>query len=209
MIKIPLYSKIFFLSVCLLSLTACSLPVGVTIKPETEPQNIEDVYFGRLETIPIPQVMKLHERESVVSTLLDESVMGLEVYGGSLEILSLDKAMRYNMPKNGWKLISSATGKKIIQVYEKEDRLAVITMYNQMFNTAMEIWLTVREGTILTPKSTITEETEELIIEEFESFEESEIVEEIEMSEEGEELENTEVPMNKELIQNTLESTPL
>ena len=105
-----------------------------------EQSDINAVYFGHFNDIPIPQDMIKNNNRTEVSFFNDQ-LSGVEFYEGPVEIISLSLAMEHNMRKTGWTLLSQASDEKFIQLYKKENRHAVIYFYEQTLTTAMEIWL--------------------------------------------------------------------
>ena len=98
--------------------------------PFSSTSDVNDVYYSKFPDIPIPSDMK--------------SDIG--------ETASLASAMTHNMMPQGWILRGQVTGKRTMQLYEKDGRFAAIYLYDGMMNTTMEIWVLYNlDGAPLTP----------------------------------------------------------
>lgn len=103
--------------------------------------DVNEVYYDQFPDIPIPRDLSVDRKRSLVSVTHDGSKAGLVTTEGRLEMLSLTSAMIHNMSGQGWALRSSTTGPRMIQVYEKDNRFAVLYYYEQTMSAAMEIWV--------------------------------------------------------------------
>lgn len=130
-----------FCLVCLSAavLTACS---NLNIpNPFSSSSDVNDVYISQFPDIPIPADMKSVPKNTLVTPTQDGAKIGLETFSGRVESASLANAMIHNMSRQGWSLRGSTTGKRTMQLHEKDQRYAVIYLYDQTMNTAMEIWV--------------------------------------------------------------------
>ena len=114
--------------------------------------DVNDVYYSKFPDIPIPSDMKSDIGETLVSSTPNGVKVGLETFSGRVESASLASAMTHNMMPQGWILRGQVTGKRTMQLYEKDGRFAAIYLYDGMMNTTMEIWVLYNlDGAPLTP----------------------------------------------------------
>lgn len=125
----------------LFSLAGCS-GMGLDIpNPFSSTSDVNDVYFSQFPDVPIPADMKSSPKNTLVTPTQDGVKMGLETFEGRVEASSLANAMIHNMSRQGWSLRGSITGKRTMQLHEKDQRYAIIYLYDQTLSTAMEIWV--------------------------------------------------------------------
>lgn len=130
-----------FSAVCLavLLLAGCS---SLNIpNPFASTSDVNDVYMSQFPDIPIPADMKSVPKNTLVTATQDGTKVGLETFEGRVEAASLANAMIHNLARQGWSLRGSVTGKRTMQVHEKDNRYAVIYLYDQTMTTSMEIWV--------------------------------------------------------------------
>ena len=134
-------SSFSFCAVCLavLVMSGCS---GFNISnPFATTSDVNDVYMSQFPDIPIPADMKSVPKNSLVTATQDGTKVGLESFEGRVEAASLANAMIHNLSRHGWSLRGSVTGKRTMQVHEKDNRYAVLYLYDQTMTTAMEVWV--------------------------------------------------------------------
>ncbi|MCH5276650.1 MAG: hypothetical protein J1E80_02325 [Desulfovibrionaceae bacterium] len=134
-------SGISFSAFCLavLFMTGCS---GLNIpNPFATTSDVNDVYMSQFPDIPIPADMKSVPKNSLVTATQDGTRVGLESFEGRVEAASLSNAMIHNLSRQGWSLRGSVTGKRTMQVHEKDTRYVVLYLYEQTMTTAMEVWV--------------------------------------------------------------------
>ncbi len=138
--------KLIILAICLVfsshnalafELPKISNPFNPPIAPKDEGKPTDIVYNG-FKDIPIPEPMLLDSRNSSVSTLKGITT-GIEIYTGRLEIASLNDTMRENMRNHQWILVAFLDNSKYIQVYQKGNLLAIISLSKQTINTGLEV----------------------------------------------------------------------
>lgn len=128
-----------------LGVSGCSdMNVNIPNPFDTTPSNPNDFYFEQFTDIPIPRDLSVDLARTFVSVTADGTKIGLVTTKGRVEQLSLGTAMINNMVNQGWSLRSTVNGPKILQVFEKEGRFAVLYFYEQTLSTAMEIWVSTR-----------------------------------------------------------------
>lgn len=122
-----------------LTLTGCA---GLEFSnPFSSTSDVNDVYYSKFPDIPIPSDMKTDLKETLVSTTPNAVKVGLETFSGRVESSSLASAMTHNMTPQGWVLRGQITGKRTMQLFEKDSRFAVIYLDDGMVNTTMEVWV--------------------------------------------------------------------
>lgn len=117
--------------------------------------DVNEVYYDQFTDIPIPRDLTVDRSRSLVSVTQDGAKVGLVTSQGRVEMLSLTSAMIHNMSGQGWALRSSTTGPRMMQVYEKDNRFAVLYYYEQAMSMAMEIWVGTRlpDGVLPVPST--------------------------------------------------------
>lgn len=106
--------------------------------------NANEVFFDQFEDIPIPRDMDVDRKRSFVSVTPEGIKIGLLTTEGRVDMVSLAGAMAHNMAQQGWAIRSRATGPKMVEVFEKNNRVVVLYFYEQTASTAMEIWSAIR-----------------------------------------------------------------
>jgi hypothetical protein len=127
---------------CSFLLTGCVAPD--IPNPFASTSDVSDVYLSQFPDIPIPADMKSNSKNTLVSTTPDGIKIGLETFTGRVQAPSLANAMIHNMSRQGWSLRGSVTGNRTMQLHEKEERFAVIYLYESALNTTMEVWIVNR-----------------------------------------------------------------
>ena len=122
-----------------LLLTGCS-QIGVP-NPFATVSDVKEVYYREFTDIPVPAEMKGVPSGTMVTPTQDGVKVGLETLEGRVEPASLANAMIHNMARQGWSLRGSVTGKRTLQLHEKDSRFAVIAIQSGTINTSMEIWV--------------------------------------------------------------------
>ncbi len=107
---------------------------------QKEANTADAVYYGHFSDIPIPVDMEKDMKNTKV-VFYNDNVSGIEIYEGRVEINSLSAAMEHNLLKNNWTLIAKEYDEKIMQIYQKDNRFAIITFYNQTLTTGMDVWV--------------------------------------------------------------------
>ncbi len=132
-----LLTSSLFMSGCSEYLSNINIPNPFEQK---QAQSIDAVYYGHFSDIPIPVDMEKDVNTSKVA-FYNQQVFGIEKYEGRVEIVSLSTAMEHNLLKNKWSLVAKEHDDKIMQVFQKENRFAIITYYNQTLTTGMDVWV--------------------------------------------------------------------
>lgn len=154
---------ILFITIALLS--ACS-QLGIQFdhsktkqssgvsKPFKNTQSGPISHYYDFEDILIPKEMKLNAKKSIVFETPTLKA-GAMVFTGKVEPVSLFNFFMNNMPQDNWKLRSYFKYGRYIMVFEKEEKVCIIRIKEDSFNTELTIWITPR---ITTSKQTIQEE---------------------------------------------------
>ena len=138
-----LFARLLVLSVLTASLAGCA-DMGISNPFASSTTNANEVYFDQFEDIPIPRDMDVDRKRSFVSVTPEGTKMGLLTAEGRVDMVSLSGAMAHNMSQQGWAIRSRVSGPKMLEVFEKNNRMAVIYFYEQTTSTAMEIWTAIR-----------------------------------------------------------------
>lgn len=115
------------------------------LKPQSLP-----VYYD-FEDISIPPELTLDKERSFIyetSTLKT----GILVFKGRIDVSSLVAFFQENMKKNNWVFINSFKYKGYILNFQKEDKSCLITLYDKLFNTIVEVRVGPLHGTVEEPK---------------------------------------------------------
>ena len=124
--------------------------------PFSSTSDVNDVYYSKFPDIPIPSDMKSDIGETLVSSTPNAVKVGLETFSGRVESSSLASATTNNMTPQGWVLRGQVTGKRTMQLFEKDGRFAAIYLYDGMMNTTMEVWVLYQlEGSSSAPAFSI------------------------------------------------------
>lgn len=135
--------KLFLALMLGLLLSGCA-DMNISNPFSSTPSNPGDFYFEQFPDIPIPRDMDVDRSRTLVSVSADGTKMGLLTAEGRVEILSLATAMIHNMVNQGWTLRAVVNGPKSVQLYEKDNRYAILYFYDQTTKAAMEIWVATR-----------------------------------------------------------------
>lgn len=123
-----------------LSLTGCA-----DINPFASPANPEAAVYSQFSDIPVPKDMSTNASRTFVNYGQDGTKVGLETFEGRIPSLTLTRVMINNMLRDGWSIRATSAGSsRYMQLYERENRYAVIYYYDQTASYAMEIWVATR-----------------------------------------------------------------
>lgn len=136
------FSRFCISALCFLMLAGCAA-TGIP-NPFSSTADVSDVYLSQFPDIPIPVDMKSNSKGTLVSTTQDGIRIGLETFSGRVQASSLANAMIHNMSRQGWSLRGSVSGNRTMQLHEKEQRFAVIYLYESPLTTTMELWIVNR-----------------------------------------------------------------
>ncbi len=105
------------------------------------------------EDILIPTEMTLQKKDSFVYTA-SRTKVGLLSFKGRVEPDSLAAFFQNNMPKDGWRPISTLKFRQTMLVFLKDDRACVITIREKLFYSYLEVWVGPIEQAISPVKGT-------------------------------------------------------
>lgn len=145
-----------------LLLSGCSdMSMPAISNPFASSTEVSQVFYDEFPDVPIPSDMSVDRVRSLVSVTPEGVKIGLVTTDGRYEMTSLTTAMIHNMNGQGWTLRSVVTGPRVMQVYEKENRVAAIYFYQQTTTVAMELWVALRlpDGMLPLGGSTMTPAT--------------------------------------------------
>lgn len=112
--------------------------------PFASSTDVSQVYYDEFPDVPIPADMSADRKRSWVSVTPEGVKMGLLTTEGRYDLPSLATATIHNMNGQGWSLRAMSNGPRIMQVYEKDNRIAVVYFYSQTTSVAMELWISLR-----------------------------------------------------------------
>lgn len=123
-----------------LFLTGCA-----DINPFAAPANPEAAVYSQFSDIPVPKDMSTNAGRTFVNYGQDGTKVGLETLEGRIPSLTLTRVMINNMLRDGWSIRATASGSsRYMQLFERDNRYAVIYYYDQTTSYAMEIWVATR-----------------------------------------------------------------
>lgn len=123
-----------------LFLTGCA-----DMNPFSAPANPEAAVYSQFSDIPVPKDMSTNVGRTFVNYGQDGTKVGLETLEGRIPSLTLTRVMINNMLRDGWSIRATASGSsRYMQLFERENRYAVIYYYDQTTSYAMEIWVATR-----------------------------------------------------------------
>ncbi len=128
---------IVFLSLFLFSIfSACATTKkeGASSPPEERPRASSYDFSDIL----IPSEMKLNQKDSFVYTSAHFKV-GILSFSGNVEPDSLASFFETNMPKDGWRLISTLKYRETMLLFLKDERACVITIKEKTFSTSLKV----------------------------------------------------------------------
>lgn len=88
--------------------------------------------------ILIPSEMKLNKKDSFVYTSAQFKA-GILSFSGNVETDSLASFFQNNMPKDGWRQISTLKYRETMLVFLKDERACVITIKEKLFSTNLKV----------------------------------------------------------------------
>ena len=115
------------------------------LKPQPLP-----VYYDFAD-ISIPPELTLDKKESFVYETSTFKA-GILVFKGRIDVSSLVVFFQENMKKNNWAFVNSFKYKGYIMNFQKEDRSCLITLYDGIVNTIVEVRVGPLHGTVEKPK---------------------------------------------------------
>lgn len=92
------------------------------------------------DDVRIPSEMKMDKKNSFIYSTSRVKV-GLLAFTGRVEPDSLAAFFQNNMPRDGWRPISTLKFRQAMLVFLKEDRACVITIRENMINTSLDVWV--------------------------------------------------------------------
>ncbi|MEG2171638.1 MAG: hypothetical protein RRY29_00100 [Desulfovibrionaceae bacterium] len=137
---VPRRVAFLFVLALTLGLTGCA-----DMNPFASSPNPEAAVYSQFSDIPVPKDMSTNASRTFVNYGQDGTKVGLETLEGRIPSLTLTRVMINNMLRDGWAIRTTASGSsRYMQLYERENRYAVIYYYDQTASYAMEIWVGIR-----------------------------------------------------------------
>lgn len=112
-----------------------------TAKKEGAPPVVEEkprASSYEFNDILIPSEMKLKQKDSFVYTAANFKV-GILSFSGNVEPDSLTSFFQNNMPKDGWRQISTLKYRETMLLFLKDERACVITIKEKLFSTSLKV----------------------------------------------------------------------
>ena len=132
------------------------LPGGLIAQKE-EPSSAQDkkqrASYYDFEDVLIPSELTIDKKNSFVYGT-SRSQVGILIFEGRVEPVSLANFFLNNMSNDGWKLISSFKYREYLLNFLKEDRACVITITEKSFSTTVEVRVGPIEQDSLATKGT-------------------------------------------------------
>lgn len=129
---------------CLLAVCLCGCADMNIQNPFATSTDVSQVYYDEFPDVPIPSDMTVDRSRSWVSVTPEGAKIGLVTTEGRFDLASLATGTIHSMNGQGWGLRAVSNGPRIVQVYEKDNRVAVVYFYNQTTSVAMELWVSLR-----------------------------------------------------------------
>ena len=132
------FTFVFFLLFLFSILSACATAKKEGTSPSME-QSPRASYYD-FDDIRIPSEMKVDKKDSFVYTSGNLKV-GVLAFSGGVEPDSLTAFFQNNLPRDGWRLVSTLKYRGTMLVFLKEDRVCIITIKEKMFSTVLDVWV--------------------------------------------------------------------
>ncbi|MBQ4132196.1 MAG: hypothetical protein IJD04_00475 [Desulfovibrionaceae bacterium] len=105
--------------------------------------DVTDTYTTEFSDIPIPKDMSIEKGYTELSTTGSVRA-GHMRFSGSVEWLSLINACIYNLHTQGWSPLAVYKHKNGLLVFEKAERICVMTFSESITSTTMYVWVCPR-----------------------------------------------------------------
>lgn len=134
---------VILLALAAVALSGCAVQ---DLNPfSTRSLNPGEVVYSQFSDVPVPREMTTDQKRSFISYSQDGSKNGLETLEGGFDLISLTRGMINNMMRDGWSLRATSSGaNRHMQLYERDNRYALLYFYEQTASTAMEVWVSNR-----------------------------------------------------------------
>ncbi len=96
------------------------------------------VTFSEFEDVPIPSEISSNKRKTQLYSA-GKGKVGLLTLEGRVEPDSLAFFFQINLPRSGWKLMTSLKDRDYVLVFVKDDRMCLITISEEWFTTICEV----------------------------------------------------------------------
>lgn len=131
--------KKYLLILPLLFMTAC-LPTSNS-NPNDYQSAVASVYTSQFPDIPVPMEMKAKATKSMTTFNADGQKVGIEIFSGNVDHISLGKAMSLNVNAQGWVLRGLTQGERTLQIYTKDTRYLIVMINKSVIGSEMELWV--------------------------------------------------------------------
>ena len=126
------FLSFFLLAIC--SACATTKKESASSPPEERPRASSYDFSDIL----IPSEMKLDQKDSFIYSTTQFKV-GILSFSGNVEPDSLASFFQNNMPKDGWRQISTLKYKETMLLFLKDERACVITIKEKTFSTTLKV----------------------------------------------------------------------
>ena len=122
----------------LLMVASCSMFDKGPAKPETAQKQLPDV--REFDDVLIPREMDIDKDSSAIYRREGMSA-GLLRLSGRVEMSSLMRYFQNNMANEGWRPISQFRSPHSLMLFQKGNRMAVIALEDENFQTFADVWV--------------------------------------------------------------------
>ena len=122
----------------LLMVASCSMFDKGPAKPETAQKQLPDV--REFDDVLIPREMDIDKDSSAIYRREGMSA-GLLRLSGRVEMSSLMRYFQNNMANEGWRPISQFRSPHSLMLFQKGNRMAVIAIEDDNFQTFADVWV--------------------------------------------------------------------
>jgi len=122
----------------LLMIAACSMFEKGPAKPEKDQKRLPDV--REFDDVLIPREMDIDKDSSAIYRREGLSA-GLLRLSGRVETSSLIRYFQNNMANEGWRPISQFRSPHSLMLFQKGNRMAVIALEDENFQTFADVWV--------------------------------------------------------------------
>ena len=122
----------------LLMVASCSMFDKGPAKPETAQKRLPDV--REFDDVLIPREMDIDKDSSAIYRREGMSA-GLLRLSGRVEMSSLMRYFQNNMANEGWRPISQFRSPHSLMLFQKGNRMAVIALEDENFQTFADVWV--------------------------------------------------------------------
>ncbi|MFH1139658.1 MAG: hypothetical protein V1816_26570 [Pseudomonadota bacterium] len=110
------------------------------LKPKPASESADQAHRDFFKDILVPEVLDFNKDKSFFFEA-GAFRAGTLYFSGYVEINSLREFFSKALPRDGWRLRSIFNGPKMLLLFEKENKVCVIEIYEETVLTRVEIWV--------------------------------------------------------------------